>query len=277
VDFHLHVVAGAMHVLQPLSSAPVTVYLTDKVLNHNHFGFMEWLGSAEGFEYKDCSHINDKTAYDLVWLISPEWDVTWTEKVLQTMQYKVALLYVHNGHMPDDEFSRIRRFSPQFPLLTMSPHVADYVSDRLQQTSSGSSSDKDNVGAATADWVLPIWPYQPSEPITKGSLQASVVQGDCPLLETLYVKRGHLLIPALKSLLTTCNDCLLLHDHSVSNQSAFSHSADNPSSQRTVTELLRRSLTVIAEASSGTVHVSASSTGRNPQAFHHDCMSIAYK
>eukprot|EP00775_Hariotina_reticulata_P006842 gene6842-7060_t len=169
VDFHLHVVAGAMHVLQPLTSAPVSVYLTDKVLNHNHFGFMEWLGSAEGFEYKDCAQIKDNTAYDLVWLISPEWDISWTEQVLRKMQYKVALLYVHNGHMPDADFSRLRRLSPHFPLLTMSPHVADYVSNRLQQASS--DSDKHVDGAASADWVLPIWPYQPSEYITEDTRQ----------------------------------------------------------------------------------------------------------
>jgi hypothetical protein len=52
VNYHLHVVAGAMRVLQPLTSAPVTVFLTSKVLN-NWFGFMDWLGNEKGFVWKE--------------------------------------------------------------------------------------------------------------------------------------------------------------------------------------------------------------------------------
>lgn len=53
VNYHLHVVAGAMRVLQPLSSAPVTVFLTSKVLRHNQYGFMDWLGGQAGFVWKE--------------------------------------------------------------------------------------------------------------------------------------------------------------------------------------------------------------------------------
>lgn len=53
VNYHLHVVAGAMRVLQQLSTAPVTVFLTSKVLRNNWFGFMDWLGSEKGFVWKE--------------------------------------------------------------------------------------------------------------------------------------------------------------------------------------------------------------------------------
>lgn len=64
VNYHLHVVAGAMRVLQPLTSAPITVFLTSKVLNENWYGFMDWLGKEEGFEWKDCADYDSTGAYE---------------------------------------------------------------------------------------------------------------------------------------------------------------------------------------------------------------------
>lgn len=55
VNYHLHVVAGAMRVLQALTPAPICVFLTSKVIRNNHFGFMDWLGSEKGFVWKDIS------------------------------------------------------------------------------------------------------------------------------------------------------------------------------------------------------------------------------
>lgn len=54
VHYHLHVVAGAMRVLRPLTSAPVTVFLTSKVLETDPWGFMAWLGKEPGFVWKTC-------------------------------------------------------------------------------------------------------------------------------------------------------------------------------------------------------------------------------
>lgn len=166
VHIHLHVVAGVMQVLRPFTSGPITVFLLSEVLNGNRYGFMEWLGQLDGFQYKDCKQF-EQTApgtYDLVWYISPEWDSTMIQRIGEQASPKLALYYVHNGHMPEPDFDVIKRLSPDVPLLTMAPHVAQYVSRRLQ--------DNKTAGAATtAEWVLPTFPYQPLEPCTLQQMQ----------------------------------------------------------------------------------------------------------
>lgn len=64
VNYHLHVVAGAMRVLQPLTSAPVTVFLTSKVIQNNWYGFMDWLGNAEGILYKELDDYDGSEAFE---------------------------------------------------------------------------------------------------------------------------------------------------------------------------------------------------------------------
>jgi hypothetical protein len=63
VSYHLHVVAGAMRVLQALTSAPVTVFLTSKVIQQNWYGFVDWLGREEGFVWKELQEY-DGEAYE---------------------------------------------------------------------------------------------------------------------------------------------------------------------------------------------------------------------
>lgn len=169
VSIHLHVVAGAMHVLRPFSSAAVTVFLPAQVLQGNLYGFMDtgWLGSMEGYIWQDIQQFDQAERFDLIWFISPEWDTKYISSVAQQMNPKVALYYVHNGHMPDQDFETIKGLSPELPLLTMAPHVAEYVSTRLQENSSRAAA------AHEAEWVLPIFPYQPADPCTQHQAQVS--------------------------------------------------------------------------------------------------------
>jgi hypothetical protein len=170
VTIHLHVVAGAMHVLRPLTSAPVTVFLPAQVLQGNLYGFMDkgWIGSSEGFLWRDVQQFDQEERFDLVWFISPEWDTKYIKDVAQQMNPKMALYYVHNGHMPAEDFDILKGLSPDLPLLTMAPHVAQYVRERLQENSSSTAGVAAAAAAACdAEWVLPIFPYQPAEPCTQ--------------------------------------------------------------------------------------------------------------
>ena len=49
------------------------------------------------------------------------------------MQPALQLFYIHNGHCPDQDFEQLKALSPDLPLVGMAPHVASYVSNRLQQ------------------------------------------------------------------------------------------------------------------------------------------------
>lgn len=62
VDFHLHVVAGAMRVLRPLTSSRVTVFVSTRVLQEDAYGFMSWLGQEPGFCFRDCAEYDDTAA-----------------------------------------------------------------------------------------------------------------------------------------------------------------------------------------------------------------------
>jgi hypothetical protein len=171
VTIHLHVVAGAMHVLRPLTSAPVAVFLPAQVLKGNLYGFMDkgWIGSSEGFLWRDVQQFDQEERFDLVWFISPEWDTKYIKDVAQQMNPRMALYYVHNGHMPAEDFDILKGLSPDLPLLTMAPHVAQYVRRRLQENSSSTAGVAAAAAAAACDaeWVLPIFPYQPAEPCTQ--------------------------------------------------------------------------------------------------------------
>jgi hypothetical protein len=157
VHFHLEVVAGAMHVLKPLTSGPVTVFLPAKVLKTNWYGFRNWLADKEGFEWKECKEYDGTSTYDLVLFISPEYNTAWVAQVTEQMKPKVALYYVHNGHIPDAEFNKIKALSPKFPLLTLSPHVAKNISAR--------------AAPVEPQWVLPIFPYTPASVCSLADIQ----------------------------------------------------------------------------------------------------------
>eukprot|EP00882_Tetradesmus_deserticola_P011348 GHRQ01012006.1.p1 GENE.GHRQ01012006.1~~GHRQ01012006.1.p1 ORF type:complete len:210 (+),score=43.33 GHRQ01012006.1:43-672(+) len=157
VHFHLEVVAGAMHVLKPLTSGTVTVFLPAKVLKTNWYGFRNWLADKEGFEWKDSKDYDGTTTYDLVLFISPEYHTSWVAQITEQMKPKVALYYVHNGHIPDADFSKLKALSPKFPLLTLSPHVAKNISAR--------------AAPMEPQWLLPIFPYAPASVCSLADVQ----------------------------------------------------------------------------------------------------------
>jgi len=154
VQFHLEVVAGAMHVLRSLTSLDVHVYLPAKVLAANWYGFASWMRGAPGVQWRQLKEYDGRERYDLAWFLSPEYHIPYVEQVVAAMRPKVTLLYVHNAHMPEADFARLRKLSESagVPLTTLAPHVARYIRNRT--AAAGGAG-----GAVEPVWMLPVYPY----------------------------------------------------------------------------------------------------------------------
>jgi hypothetical protein len=115
-------------------------------------------------------------ACSFVWFISPEFDLDSIRQVSQQMHPALQLFYVHNGHMPDQDFDTLQDLSPDLPLVGMAPHVASYVTSRLQQrqqhchheaqltASAALAAAAEPEAVSTAEWLLPTWPFTPQQP-----------------------------------------------------------------------------------------------------------------
>lgn len=103
-----------------------------------------------------------------MWFISPEFDLQSISEVAEQMKPALQLFYVHNGHMPEQDFNQLRALSPDLPLVGMAPHVATYVTNRLGQPSQeqqlSTATAPAAAQAAKAEWLLPIWPFLPQQP-----------------------------------------------------------------------------------------------------------------
>jgi hypothetical protein len=74
------------------------------------------------------------------------------------MDPKVLMYMVHNGHMAEPEWDKVKSLaSKDVPVLTLAPHVANSIGDR---------------GLPVApDWILPIFPFEPRKPCTLEALE----------------------------------------------------------------------------------------------------------
>ncbi|GBF89288.1 hypothetical protein Rsub_02165 [Raphidocelis subcapitata] len=168
VHFHLEVVAGAVNVLQQLTTEPVDVYLPEKVVKANWYGFLSWMGEMEDVRLIDSNNYDGVTHYDLVWFISPEFrppalkmsvaeHVKATGEMIARMQAKVVMLMVHNGHLPEDVFNGVASLAtPGVPLLTLAPHVASSIANRTR----------------SPGWLLPTLPFAPAAPCALADVKA---------------------------------------------------------------------------------------------------------
>lgn len=148
---HLEVVVGVMHVLRGLTSLDVHVYLHAKVLARNMHGFASWMRGIPGVAWRQLTEYDGREQYDLAWFLSPEYNIPYVELVIASMQPKVTLLYVHNAHMPEPVFARLRKLQAAagVPFVTLAPHVARYIQNRT----AGTDDAVDPV------WILPVYPY----------------------------------------------------------------------------------------------------------------------
>lgn len=127
-----------------------------------------------------------------VWFMSPEFDLDSISHVSKQMRPALQLFYIHNGHMPDQDFEQLRALSPDLPLVGMAPHVASYVTHRMQQGQPRQQEDGVAAAAAstvqeaapssglpsTAEWLLPTWPYEPQQPCSLVRLCDVLVGGN---------------------------------------------------------------------------------------------------
>lgn len=155
---HLEVVAGALHVLRHFTTSPITVYVHRRVLSDNLYGFKAWMQPQQGLLLKKCHEYNSATRYDLVWFISPEYDLTEIADRIKQMQPKASLLMIHNGHMKEEPLQKLIQLAGDQPLFTLSPHVANFTMKRPRVTKQ-------------VDWVLPIYPFTPAQPCTSSNAQ----------------------------------------------------------------------------------------------------------
>jgi hypothetical protein len=115
-----------------------------------------------------------------VWFLSPEFDLDFISSVSQQMQPALQLFYIHNGHMPDEDFNKLKALSPDLPLVGMAPHVASYVTGRLQQGQqqqqqgqqqeqghAQQQQQQQQTTGDTAEWLLPTWPFEPQQPCSQ--------------------------------------------------------------------------------------------------------------
>ncbi|GIL71639.1 hypothetical protein Vretimale_912 [Volvox reticuliferus] len=153
VPFHYEVVAGLMHTFRPYSKR------TDMYLNRN-------LRSANGDGSWDIlrrSRINfrlitrslltsisrEKPFYDLLILVSLDYELDAIEELLRHIRRRVTVAMVHNGDFNDTQ--RLIRVAESggsiAQLVTLSPHTAT------------------SLAAATGravEWVLPVYPFRPN-------------------------------------------------------------------------------------------------------------------
>jgi hypothetical protein len=157
VRYHLEVVAGALNVLRDFSSAPVTVYLHEDSIQLDQLGFKPWMASQEGVVWKAFKDYRNSSTYDLVWFISPEYHLSDIQKAYSKMKPKAALVMVHNGHVKDENLTKLQEMTTGGPIYTLGPHVAKYISNRTQ---------------SPVEWLLPIMPYKPFQPCLLEDMQA---------------------------------------------------------------------------------------------------------
>jgi hypothetical protein len=155
---HLEVVAGAIHVLQHFTTSPITVYVHRRVISDNLYGFKAWMQPQRGIVLKKCKEYDNATRYDLVWFVSPEYDLAEVADRIKQMQPKAFLLMIHNGHMLEEPMQKLIQLAGDQPLFSLAPHVANFTMKRPRVTKQ-------------VEWVLPIYPFSPAQPCTSSNTQ----------------------------------------------------------------------------------------------------------
>ncbi|GLI59260.1 hypothetical protein VaNZ11_001107 [Volvox africanus] len=153
VPYHYEVVAGLMHTFRPYSKR------TDMYLNR----YMRSANGDGSWDILRRSRINfrlitrtlltsisrEKPFYDLLILVSPDYELDANEELLRHIRRRVTVAIVHNSDFNDTQ--RLIRVAESggssAQLVTLSPHTAT------------------SLAAATGravEWVLPVYPFRPS-------------------------------------------------------------------------------------------------------------------
>ena len=142
--FHLEVLAGYIHILEHYA-ATTTVFMhplnfPDRALD---FGFIEFMSDEFTGDVRGLPALG-MPPFDVVIFISPEYRVNYAKEFVARAKPQLVILVVHNGDA--ETVSDLRTVHKNAVLVTLAPHVAKFVSDRLKYQ---------------VDWMLPLRALKP--------------------------------------------------------------------------------------------------------------------
>lgn len=138
--FHLEVLAGFISILEKDFGQHLTVYMHPLNFENRHldFGFAEFLQSSVHRKIRALPWMGIPQ-FDAVIFISPEYRPEYVQEFIARSHAKLVIMMVHNGDavgVPD-----LPSMHKNAHLMTLSPHVQQFVAGRLNMT---------------VDWMLPL-------------------------------------------------------------------------------------------------------------------------
>lgn len=152
--FHLEVLAGLVNILKDYANS-TTVYLhplnfQDRQLD---FGFVDFVNDFRGKLMGLPSVYVPQ--FDVLIFISPEYRVPYVREFIDRARPKLVVMMVHNGDA--EGLAELTTLHSDIFMLTLSPHVAKFVSQRLNRT---------------VDWMLPLKALVPKQPCQSAQLSS---------------------------------------------------------------------------------------------------------
>lgn len=141
VNFHFEVLSGLLHVLRPYHKY-IDVFLSPHSRTANFDGawdLVRW--SKVTFRKTDVKPGALKVKYDIVILVSPDYELETNEALVQQMQPKLLICIVHNSDFKD--MDRLLQFSDNMELLSLAPHAAASLAKYTKRKT---------------DWMLSVYP-----------------------------------------------------------------------------------------------------------------------
>lgn len=163
VNFHFEVLSGLMHVLQPYERN-MDVFLSPYARTANFDGAWELIKWSKANFMRTDKLSAIKQPYDLVILVSPDYELQANEDLLRAMKPRMTVSIVHNANY--EHMDKLLSISPRMELLTLSPHVAKALAANTQRK---------------VDWMLAVYPVPPDEDCAHKLPPAQVRRADAGL------------------------------------------------------------------------------------------------
>jgi hypothetical protein len=146
-----------MQVLPPIGSWNTTFFLHPSLWGPGGMGLLN-LTAGLGAAAAPVQQLGGQQ-FDVVLLVSPEYDVDGTAKCLEATRPRAALAWVHNGDSP--HVRSLGKLLGGIRLLTLAPHVSGFLENRLRREGGGAN--------VTVPWVLPVFEFKPAHPCAAGA------------------------------------------------------------------------------------------------------------
>lgn len=144
VSFHFEILSGLLYLLTPYNKH-LDVYLGPYTRSQNYDGVWDLIRWSKASFKRTTDNLQAKgLSYDLVILVSPDYELEVNEKLVRQMKPKLLLCIVHNSDYA--QMDRLLALSRNLELLTLSPHVAKSLTLATKRD---------------ADWMLAVYPFHP--------------------------------------------------------------------------------------------------------------------